>query len=196
MSLVTRSRKPAKSSARSTATRRIKSLSVRNSPPACTGENMTGKNAPGNTCKPEWLDRRSRPEWFPSSSRERLTRKVLTVALAAWRRSFELGATGEVAVADQQVARQDNRRRGNDWCSILRRPAQTRPQPCLCGHFAATEPIEQPPTKANGVPRSPVFCGAFARVRWPSQAFAERTNMEPTGIEPVTSCLQSRRSPS
>jgi hypothetical protein len=44
-------------------------------------------------------------------------------------------------------------------------PTAERPQRCLCGHFAVTKSIEQQRSKANGVPRSLVFSGVFARIR-------------------------------
>jgi hypothetical protein len=146
------------------------------------------KECTWNTCKPEWLDRRSRPEWFPSSSRERLTRKVLTIALTAWRRSFELGATGEVAVADQQVAdtwRQDRRRRGNDSCSILRRPADRRKHG---RNYASAATLRSPSpsnsreprrTASHGAPCSVAFSPVFAGLQWPSR----NEPMEPTDLK-------------
>jgi hypothetical protein len=53
------------------------------------------------------------------------------------------------------------------------KPAAKWPQHAPCGHFAVTEAIEQQRTRANGVPRSPVFSGVFARVRWPSRDMKE-----------------------
>jgi hypothetical protein len=56
-------------------------------------------------------------------------------------------------------------------------PAAKRPQGCLCGHFAVTEPTEQPGTQANSSPRSPVlsrFSPVFADFRGSTENRGDR----------------------
>jgi hypothetical protein len=116
------------------------------------------------------------------------------------RRKIEAAVTNE-RVADKwmQHATPRNAQRRDPAAG---KPAAKWPQHAPCGHFAVTEAIEQQRTRANGVPRSPVFSGVFARVRWPSRDMKESgrpdSNRGPHRPErcALPGCATPRRRPS